>query len=1245
MQSLGVLSVKKVLAGRGAVDYYLAQTKRGLADYYLPEAATDGRSSAPVARPYAPGSQWWGGGAESLGLDGPVDRETFAPIFGAGTLPDGHPIGRRFRLPEEAAAHRQADLAEAGEITDPYERWIAVHELRRGGGQASVAAWDCTFSPVKSVSLLWAAGDPDLQRQVWEAHTTAVDAGLTYLQDHAAYVRAGRNGVRIHETSGLVVARMNEWTSRDGDMQMHTHCVVLNRAETRGDGRWRALDGRALLAARTGAGAVYNRVLEAELTRQLEVAWRQRPDGLRELEGVDDELIDAFSTRRRAISARLGQLTAAYEAKYGHPPPPAVISSMAQNATLSTRRSKDAVDDSAALAHWEDTARRRGRALADLPRHVVGRAGRASQAVAPVDTGDDAEVDAVLGRIRDTGRATVSRHDILRAALDVLPAGALTPTQVQTAAQVLVDATLRRAELLAVSAPDVLDVPAELQRSDGTSIYDRPERHRWALRETLSEEAWLLQVATEPCRLQLEPDGLERAVTFHELGDDQAQAVRELLGDQRRVGLLVGPAGAGKTRTLRAVVDAWEAAGASVLGLAVSQAAAEVLAVEGQVRAENTSKWLYETRRGRWQLPAGALVIVDEASMVTTAELVEIAEQARQVDGKLLLVGDPVQLEAIHVGGSFDLLAERIGASHLHEVRRFTDRWERQASLDLRRRDPAALAEYAMRGRIHGGTLGTVETDLFTAWQADAIGVDGGRRRSVLMIVGTNDQAAAMGERARAALLDAGLVSAGPEVQLRDNLASVGDHIVSRRNDRNLATSGGGWVVNGDAWTVVAVHDDGAASVRKHTDGATITLPAHYLAEHAHLAYATTAHRAQGMTVDACHALVTLDTSHEQLYVAATRGRHSNHLWVVTDADRELIRDDHDLPAPERVLAGILARRNADRLSAHQIIEDSQTEVGSLARLGAIYEDVTRRATEQWMTDLLAERGLFGVSDDRQWPALVDRVRTLTLGGCNIERLVPALLDQRPIDDARSVAGVLHWRLEPYTEHLVGSRSLAPKDAIPLVGGAHVEVAQRAAELMFRRWQDLRAGLDGGTVPAWVDQALGQQPKEVDLRLRWLDAATAVAAYRERYGVAEHVPMLGARPSGVRPDAQALYDRAQHGVDRYAGHRLEHLTEDALFEHAARQQDILDRRPHFDPAELERARRDLDRADRAWRTATGPDRRSAEQDRSRARSRVDRVEARAVAHNRWRREAETATSTRRQIAVALEQRASRAVRR
>ncbi|MEX0953036.1 MAG: MobF family relaxase, partial [Nitriliruptoraceae bacterium] len=220
--------MKRIHAGRSAVDYYLNQTRHGMADYYL----TDDRDGDDASRLSAPAASWWGGGAESLELAGEVQRAQFVPLYAKAVRPGGGYLGRRFRLPEEVDAARADALRAAADITDPYQRWIAKHQIRRRGGHASVAAWDCTFSPPKSVSLLWAAGDRDIQTQVWDAHLAAVETGLAYLQEHAAYVRAGAQGVRVMDTTGLLVARMNEWTSRDGDMHLHTHCLILNRAET-----------------------------------------------------------------------------------------------------------------------------------------------------------------------------------------------------------------------------------------------------------------------------------------------------------------------------------------------------------------------------------------------------------------------------------------------------------------------------------------------------------------------------------------------------------------------------------------------------------------------------------------------------------------------------------------------------------------------------------------------------------------------------------------------------------------------------------------------------------------------------------------------------------------------------------------------------------------------------------------------------------------------------------------------------
>ena len=1224
-----MLTVKKILAGRGAVDYYLNQTRHGLADYYLPHEDDDARDDQPKLA--APGASWWGGGSSALDLDGSVERRDFAPLYGKGVAPGGGYLGRKFRLPDEALATKAASLLAASDIEDPYDRWMAQHEIRRRGVRASVAAWDCTFSTPKSVSLLWAAGDGSIQQQVWAAHLTAVDAGLAYLEEHAAYVRAGAQGVRVLDTSGLVVARMNEYTSRDGDMHLHSHCLILNRAQTDTDGRWRALDGRALLSARTGAGALYHRTLEAELTRRLGVAWRDQPHGLRELDGVDDDLIAAFSSRRRAITAEVARLAEAYRDKYGIDAPPAVLSAMSQTAWSKTRQRKKNATPRESLEQWEETARQHGRQLARIPADVIGRAGR--PAVGAGSGTSAGGVDDLLERLASGGKATFTRHELLRAALDVLPPGEASPAALAAQAEELVSRLIDHPAIVGVSAPDVIQPPSELRRRDGTSVYDQPERQRWTLTATLHREEWLLEVATESTGRAPDPDVVGAAIAEHGLGDDQAEAVRELLDVDRRIGLLVGPAGAGKTRTLRAVVDAWQTGAREVLGLTVSQAAADVLSSEAQVRAENTAKWLYESRRGHWSLDDGALVIVDEASMLSTPDLVEIVEQARRSGGRVLMVGDPAQLSAIHIGGAFDLLADRVGAARLQEVRRFAEAWEADASLMLRQRDPAALAEYAMRGRIHGGTLDHIESELFEAWCVDALPA-AESRRSVLMIVTTNEQAAVLGERARHTLIEAGAVADGPTVGLRDNVASIGDHIVTRRNDRRLRTSSRGFVVNGDVWTVIEVYPDGAADARRHSDGSTITLPTDYLAEHAHLAYATTAHRAQGMTVDICHAAVTTDTSHEQLYVAATRGRHGNDLWVIVDSDRGVVHDPDDLPDPEAILTRVLDRRDPDRLSAHQVIEDSLHDISSLARLGAIFEDAARTATDQWLSTLLTDHGVAAAIDDPEWPSLIARVREAALAGHHAEALVQEAIAMRPIEDAHSAAAVLHWRLGALAES-PAPRPRGPLASLPPTDGPAIDVARQAGELMRLRWRDLRAELAETSDPLPWAETLGRRPGGAEDESAWLTAATAVTAYRERYEVPDHTPMLGRRPTASQPDAQAAFDHAQLQADGYLAHRLRDLDDRQLAELDARQLAIITAPPAFDPVDLHRALKALREARREGSSRTE---RLAASSVESANLTVARLERAAQAHSDWRQNADEAANIRRRIGHAQQSR-------
>jgi conjugative relaxase-like TrwC/TraI family protein len=1204
-----VLTVKKVLAGRGAVDYYLAQTRHGLTDYYLGDGVT----------PAAPAPVWWGGGVDALGLSEGVTRDQFQPLYAEGKKPGGDVLGRRFRLPDDAAAARQVSLTQADGIEDAYERWMARHRVNTRAPRPSVAAWDCTFSPVKSVSLLWAAGDDSVRSEVWAAHLVAVDAGLAYLQEHASYVRAGRNGVRILETMGLVVARFNEWTSRDGDMHIHTHCVVLNRAQTREDEKWRALDGRSLLEARTGAGAIYNRILEAQLTQRLGVAWRDRDDGLRELAGVSDKLIEVFSSRRRAITSRTTELAAAYETKYGMPPPPQLLSQMGEQAFYQTRRRKKDPSPHQALEAWEKKMREHGSRIQGLAQTVTGRrrVNGSSQGAQSQDR--DRQARKVLSLLAETDRPTVNRHDILRACLDVVSADTIDPEKMEAEASRLAQQIKSSPNLLAVTSPDPIATPSELQRSDGSSIYERPERERWALRSTLDAEAWLLHVADETTQPTVPTELTSRVSVFHSLGDDQAQAVSDLLGSDRRIRVLIGPAGAGKTRALRAVVDAWERSGGEVVGLTVSQSAARVLAEEAQVRAENTAKWLHETTAGNWKLPKGGLFLIDEASMVPTSDLVTLAEQARHAGGRVVLSGDPAQLGSIGVGGGFELLAHRIGASVLDEIRRFDNNWERKASKALRQRNPDSLAEYAMRARIHGGVSGEIEEELFAAWETDALTTDDDRtRRSVLMVVSTNEQAADLAARARTSLIDRGVVDEELAVTLRDNPASIGDHIVTRRNHRKLVTSNDGWVTNGDVWTITDIRPGGVLA-KSHADDSTVVLPGWYLERFCHLAYAITAHRAQGMTVDVSHALITTDLPHNLFYVAATRGRQANHFWVSLDSAQDLVAASTHLPTPEQVLFETLRRRDPQTLSAHQVIAESQNEMSSLARVGAIYEDTARQITGDWLAQQLKRHGIEGVTAEPSWPALVAKVRELSLAGFDVEGLLRSASTSRSVDDVDSVPAVILTRLGRLTQSRPPNRKRGSLSSLPPVEGPTADVAGHTGELIRQRWRELRQTLATEPTPQWAEE-LGDRPDTHPDTTEWLGAATPAAGYRERYEVPDYTKMLGPRPTRTRPDARAAWEYARERVDQYLAHDLKELTDVEIADLEASLRQTLSTYPSFDPEELEAAHQT-----------------STEEGTS-----IDGHETQAEAHRGWRRRSAQAQSRLRQIAIT---RATRRVSR
>lgn len=401
--------------------------------------------------------------------------------------------------------------------------------------------------------------------------------------------------------------------------------------------------------------------------------------------------------------------------------------------------------------------------------------------------------------------------------------------------------------------------PGVFQLADGSSAFAPRTEVAYSSQALLDAETRLLDAAGEqgPRLLgeRVEPFTLLPGARGLVLSADQAVAVQRIATSGRALDVLVGPAGAGKTTALRALhaawVDGW--GGRSVIGLAPSAAAAEVLSDALGIRTENTAKWVHEHAAGRWGLRRGQLVIVDEASLAGTLMLDRLVANALEVGAKVLLVGDWAQLSAVESGGAFGLVARSIeDAPELTDVRRLQHEWEKTATLGLRVGSPDVLQDYTEHERIHEGD-DPLEL-AFHAWKTD---LDAGRRSVMLAL--DSITAASLGARARAERVAAGQVEEFG-LPLRDGTtAGVGDEIVTRRNDRRLL-AGRSWVKNGDRWRIVLDYADGAMAVRRirrdGQEGAAVTLPADYVAQHVELGYASTVHRAQGLTVDTAHAVI-----------------------------------------------------------------------------------------------------------------------------------------------------------------------------------------------------------------------------------------------------------------------------------------------------------------------------------------------------------------------------------------------------
>lgn len=1088
----------------GAESYYLAEIASGLDEYYT------GAGEAP--------GNWAGTASSLLGLGGEVAGNDLRAVL--------------------------AGLAPGTGLT-PNGAQVVSHPRR-------VPGYDLTFSVPKSVSVLWALGDPLVQAEVAAGCEAALAEAMAWLEREACFVRRGTNnrelardpaefGTRRMVAEGFVAAQFPHRTSRLGDPHLHWHVLVANIA--RGiDGRWTALDGTALYWSQRPVGVLFQSAMRRELTKRLGIEWGPVHNDSAEIAGIPTRLLRAFSQRHEQIAEWL-DLAGASGAK------------AAEDARLDTRTSKKRLRDLPSFqAEWLERAEGLGFGPSRVETLLAGAAQPQSDIadrwVIPSwewrpDGSTKTETDVpfeqwtewLLTAFVTEKTGTFTRFQLTQAVAAQLPAGA--PLE-------LVERTVDRM-LASPAAAQVGDHRAEQHdiHAPGRTVGD--DRHLLYTATSLLaiEQTLVAQLsAGAQAGIGLVPTEVVEAVAAEStLGADQAEALRALTGNGDQVAVLVGRAGTGKTHTLGAVRQAYEAVGWEVIGLAPSARAAREL----QDGSAIESMTIARHRVGRVQVTDRTLMVVDEAGMAGTRDLAALVDQATRAGAKVLLVGDHHQLPEVTAGGAFraalDTLDDRVVELTIN--RRQVNEWERHALNELRSGEVArAFAAYREHGRvviadtaddIHGIVLG----DWHRAWTS---GDD------TLLLAGTRSEARLLNRHARQILAADGQLDLDGEVTFAGLGFVVGDRVVLCRNNphQHLATGEPFRVDNGMRGTVTSVSPDHMALLT--TRGDHVVLERSYLergwVDHA---YAVTVHKAQGVTCDSVFVVGPAGLYREAGYVALSRARHVARIYATTAQSADTLeahRDGIPLPAepdpdPEGELLARLDNTAAKRLV---IVEDPDAPlIAALVRTVPVPElaGCARHATQAELTCGVDNPAAQRAACDsavvtREHVAVGRRVRAIDRDNVGV---VMSIDDQHGACvvhfesvDGRTAVKTLGWSELVVIDH-------AEPVALTDTAVATLTRQRTAVQLAEKAWAEALAqyGVAPGDAdcyrratqtalddaarqlrahrPEWLTTWIGPRPATPAAAAVWDDAVIHIAEFRAIHSTPVETAGIGPRPA------------------------------------------------------------------------------------------------------------------------------------
>jgi len=624
-------------------------------------------------------------------------------------------------------------------------------------------------------------------------------------------------------------------------------------------------------------------------------------------------------------------------------------------------------------------------------------------------------------------------------------------------------------------------------------------------------------------------EGFERRPGGLVLSEEQQALVRGLVTSGDGVQVVRAKAGTGKTTALDAAREVWERDGHRVVGTALSGRAADELRCRAGIESYTIHGLLQDLDRGgEYGLPAGAVLVVDEAGMVSTRTCDRLLAHADAAKAKVVLVGDERQLAAIDAGGALKGLADRLGATELTEVHRQAEVWDRDALDELRHGDIKEwISAYDQHGRLVA--FNDPDEQLRVLCEDWYVAARQGGMDQTLMLAGRRGEVEALNQLARGARVAVGELDDTRALPVGDRLFAVDDRVLAHRNTHVDRTDGAGTVAlrNGNAGTVTRV-DQLAGGLSVRLDSAVeVNLPAGYLQEgHLSHGYARTIHKAQGSTAKRTFVLGSPDLAREMGYVAASRHTDQSRFYVNVGTDEDLAQPPlpgvEDNPLYEQ-LERTLGRERAKSLALDET--EVNAELGKLETTELL--EITDRGRQALTTvprqarrakDVqLLERAASHVEATEQ---RLDAARQEVAGAGRrgrreLEQRVWALetsLERGRKDLAdrtdRAAAGNVDRWLEDHEMELVEA------------AGAGRELAERRADAHWRARRSAQLDAD----PA-LEALLGERPEAPQARERWEQAAAAQESYRLQYGDL---------PAGHDPDA--LPDR--QGADWHHAHEL-----------------------------------------------------------------------------------------------------------